>query len=74
MIVLTANEVSVERLEDNLPRLFGLLAPLYGSHDDFSNDLDNLLLAAAQSWRARSTELEALDREREDHPACLHEG
>jgi amylosucrase len=56
------------RLETHFPQLFRLLAYLYGSRDDFSYHLDTLLLAAAESWRARPTELRALDREREAHP------
>lgn len=57
------------RLEAHFPRLFWLLAHLYGSHHDFSYHLDTLLLAAAESWRARPTELRALDRDREAYPA-----
>src|ERR671932_441811 len=56
------------RLEAHFPRLFRLLAHLYGAHYDFFYHLDNLLVAAAEAWRTRSAELKALDREREAHP------
>lgn len=60
--------IFTRRLETHFPRLFRLLAHLYGAHYDFFYHLENLLAAAAGAWLKRSTELKRLDREREARP------
>ncbi len=56
------------RLQEEWPRLFGLLVGLYGHHYDFFFHLEQLLSATAQSWIARPASLKRLDEERESDP------
>src|SRR5579859_5581359 len=56
------------RLEAHFPRLFRLLAQLYGDHPDFSDQLENILLTVARLALARPPELRALDAAREARP------
>jgi amylosucrase len=56
------------RLEQHFPRLFRLMVTLYGGHYDFFYHLERTLEVAAEAWLARSTELQALDAQRELDP------
>ncbi len=56
------------RLRREWPRLFGLLIRLYGQQYDFFYHLEQLLLAAARSWRERPAWLKRLDAARERDP------
>ncbi|MEM1158885.1 MAG: alpha-amylase family glycosyl hydrolase [Verrucomicrobiota bacterium] len=56
------------RLQQHWPRLFRLLHQLYGTHYDFFYYLENILLAAVDSWLERPETLKQLDRRRENHP------
>jgi len=57
------------RLRREWPRLFGLLVELYGGQYDCFYHLEQLLLAAAQSWCERPAWLKELDTRREADPA-----
>jgi amylosucrase len=56
------------RMEQEFPRLFGLLYNLYGNHYDFFYHIEQILLTAAQMFVSRPSALRALDREREANP------
>jgi len=56
------------RLARYFPRLFRLLMALYGSQYDFYYHLERILSMAARMWLERSSELKALDAEREADP------
>jgi amylosucrase len=56
------------RLGREWERLFGLLLQLYGQQYDFFYHLEQLLLAAARSWRERAPWLKQLDARREADP------
>jgi amylosucrase len=60
------------RLETNFERLFLLLMRLYGQQYDFFYHLEAILEMAARIWLTRSTELRALDAEREEDPFWFH--
>lgn len=60
--------VFTQRLETHFPRLFQLLAHLYGAHYDFFYHTENLLVTLAEASLARSAELKALDQAREADP------
>ncbi len=57
------------RLQREWDRLFGLLIQLYGQQYDFFYHLEQLLHAAAASWRERAGWLKQLDAAREADPA-----
>lgn len=56
------------RLDREWERLFGLLYTLYAGHYDFFYQIEQLLLAAAQSWLDRPAWLQQLDARREAAP------
>lgn len=56
------------RLHAYFPRLFALYYQLYRGQYDFFFHLESLLNTLADSWLARSPELQALDTAREQHP------
>ncbi len=56
------------RLLEHWPRLFELLYQLYGTNYDFFYYLENILLAAVDSWLERPEALKQLDRRRENDP------
>ena len=56
------------RLEEHFADLFTCLLELYGDRYDFLYHLERIVAEAAQSWLARSDELKALDRVREQEP------
>ncbi len=56
------------RLRREWERLFGLLIQLYGQQYDFFYHLEQLLLAAAQSWQRRAPWLKQIDAAREADP------
>ncbi len=56
------------RLHEHFPRLFALYYQLYHGQYDFFYHLESLLNALAESWLARSPELQTLDADREQHP------
>ncbi|GAB4582051.1 MAG: alpha-amylase family glycosyl hydrolase [Anaerolineales bacterium] len=56
------------RLTKHFPRLFALYYHLYHGQYDFFYHLESLLNTLADSWLARSTELQTLDSAREQHP------
>ncbi len=53
------------RLDTHFPRLFRLLARLYGDRYDFYYHLEQILAMAAAMWRDRPAALKALDAARE---------
>ena len=57
-----------QRLAAHFPTLFELLIRLYGSRYDFFYHLERILVAAAESWLARSAQLKQLDAAREADP------
>jgi amylosucrase len=57
------------RLRREWERFFGLLFDLYAGNYDFFFHLEQILIAAAQSWLARPAWLKALDAYREADPA-----
>lgn len=57
-----------ERLETHFERLLTLLHSLYGSRDDFSHHVQQIILAAARAFKDRPADLKTLDRKREDDP------
>ena len=59
----------VVRLEREWGRLFGLLYQLYGGSYDFFFHLEQLLLAAGQSWFGRPAWLQQLDARSEADPS-----
>lgn len=56
------------RLQEHWPRLFELLYRLYGANYDFFFYLENILLAAVDSWLERPEAMKQLDRRRENNP------
>ncbi len=56
------------RVEQEFPRLFGLLYHLYGKQYDFFYHLEQILIQAAEMFARRPLELRILDREREANP------
>ena len=57
------------RLIPNFARLRSLLMQLYGHLPDFEYQMEQIILAAAQMYAARSTDLQKLDQLRESNPA-----
>jgi amylosucrase len=57
-----------QRIAPNFERLRVLLAQLYGYLPDFEGHLEQIILATAQMYAQRSTELRQLDQEREATP------
>ena len=55
------------RLEKHFGRLFAILLHLYQDQYDFFYHLEELLVAITKLWIKRSTELKALDQDRELH-------
>lgn len=58
----------VPRLRDHFPALFRLLAELYGQHYDFFYHLQQVVVALAEAFKARSAGLRALDTARLSEP------
>lgn len=56
------------RLRAVFPRLCELFADVYGERDDCLDQLSDLVLLAARSWRERPDDLKALDAAREADP------
>jgi amylosucrase len=56
------------RLQQEFPRLFGLLHHLYGQRYDFFYHLEQILINLAQCFVQRPAELKALDVQREAKP------
>ena len=63
-----ARAIFHRRLEAHFPAVFRLLHALYGDRYDFFYHLEQILIAAAQNFAARSPELHALDAQREADP------
>jgi len=61
-------DVFERRLDAHFPAVFRLLHALYGDRYDFFYHLEQILIAAAQNFAARSPELHALDAAREAEP------
>ncbi|MFJ6079416.1 alpha-amylase family glycosyl hydrolase [Pseudarthrobacter sp. NPDC092419] len=53
------------RLDQHFPTLRGLFHSLYGSRQDWLDQLAALVVQSARSWQERSADLKALDTERE---------
>lgn len=58
----------LSRVNENFPRLFGILLHLYGDQYDFFYHLEALLRLMAESWISRPEALKALDDTREEQP------
>ncbi len=58
-------DIFEKRLRRQWPHLFQLLVRLYGWQYDFFYHLEQLLAAAAKSWKERPAHLKALDERRE---------
>ena len=56
------------RVQQEFPRLFGLLYQLYGNDYDFFYHLEQILMQAAQMFARRPLELRELDQQREANP------
>jgi amylosucrase len=56
------------RLEKYFATVFRLLYELYGERYDFFYHLEQIMIATAQMYGARSADLKALDRQREQDP------
>ncbi len=63
-----ARAVFERRLDAHFPAVFRLLHALYGERYDFFYHLEQILIAAAQNFAARSPDLHALDAAREADP------
>jgi glycosidase len=61
-------DVFLSRLHQHFPTAFRLLHTLYGDQYDFFYHLEQILISAAQAFVSRSTDLKALDRQRESEP------
>ena len=57
-------QVYVSRLQQEFPRLFGILFHLYAGNYDFFFYLEELLTRMTEMWLARSSDLKALDATR----------
>ena len=57
-------QVYVSRLQQEFPRLFGILFHLYATNYDFFFYLEELLTSMTEMWLARSSDLKALDATR----------
>ena len=62
-------QVFTDRLESCFPRIFRLLYSLYGEQYDFFYHLGAILTTAARRFADRSSDLKALDGQREANPA-----
>lgn len=60
--------VFAQRVADHFPRLFTLLASLYGQRYDLMYHLECILELAAEAWLDRPADLKALDAAREQKP------
>ena len=58
----------LSRVNENFPRLFGILLHLYGDQYDFFYHLEALLRLMAESWISRPEVLKTLDDTREAQP------
>jgi glycosidase len=58
----------LRRLDEHFPRLFAILARLYGERPDFETQLQSLAVVMARSWAERSEALRTLDAAREADP------
>jgi len=58
----------LSRVNENFPRLFGILLDLYGNQYDFFYHLEALLRLMAESWISRPEALKTLDDTREAQP------
>lgn len=56
-----------QRFDRHFPDLYRLFHSLYGSRQDFQDQLTALVLQAARSWNERPEELKALDADRENN-------
>lgn len=56
------------RLHAQFPTLCALFAEVYGEREDFLDQLAELVVMAARSWRERGAELKAIDAAREADP------
>lgn len=61
-------DVFMARLHKYFPTVFRLLHAVYGSYYDFFYHLEQILIAAAQLYVERSSELKTLDQRREADP------
>jgi amylosucrase len=61
-------DIFQERMEQEFPRLFGLLYNLYGNHYDFFYHIEQILMTATQMFVSRPSALRVLDREHEANP------
>jgi amylosucrase len=60
------------RLDAHFPAVFRLLYEIYGQRYDFFYHLEQIMITTARMYAARSADLKALDRQREQDPGWFH--